>query len=407
MRRVAVLGAGLQGACVALDLASTGIAVDLFERDAQPLTRASAQNEGKIHLGYVYAGDRTMRSARTMVKGALRFAPLMRRWIGDALDAVPVSTPFRYVVHAHSLLGVAEIEAHLRGAHAIALEESCDAGVDYFGRGVHVPLRRLRDAEFDALFDRRTAIAAYDTPEIGIDTEALCGAVRERLAREPSVRCRTQTRVTSVDATGTEPVVTFESNDGPGREAYPHVVNALGEERMAIDATAGIVPARPWSHRVKHFLRVRAPADAAGIPSATIVFGPFGDVAVYGNGEMYLSWYPAGRRGFSTALWPPPWPLVLEPESAAAMRRSIVAGLAGVVPALARLPRAAVDACEVKAGIIHAWGVTDIDDPTSGLHERHAIGPHTHGRYHSIDTGKLTVAPLFAAQVADRIRRTG
>ncbi len=62
-----------------------------------------------------------------------------------------------------------------------------------------------------------------------------------------------------------------------------------------------------------------------------------------------------------------------------------------------------VESCEVGGGVIVAWGETDIDDPASGLHERHAIGPRSHGRYHSVDTGKLTMAPRFGKLAADRI----
>src|SRR5688572_26567106 len=122
--RVAVLGGGLQGACVALELASAGINVDLFDKNDFCLTQASAQNEGKIHLGYVYANDRTLRTARTMVKGGITFSLLMRRWLGSDIDKIPVSAPFHYVVHTQSLLAVPEVENHFRASNEIALEES-------------------------------------------------------------------------------------------------------------------------------------------------------------------------------------------------------------------------------------------------------------------------------------------
>jgi hypothetical protein len=57
----------------------------------------------------------------------------------------------------------------------------------------------------------------------------------------------------------------------------------------------------------------------------------------------------------------------------------------------------------VKGGIIYALGTADIDEPSSALHNRYAIGVHSDGHYHSIDTGKLTMAPYFALQVCDRI----
>ena len=92
--RVAVLGAGLQGSCVALELASKRIKVDLYEKRPACVTAASANNEGKIHLGFLFARDPSLRSAKAMIKGALSFAPLLRRWLGDALDRIAVSSPF-------------------------------------------------------------------------------------------------------------------------------------------------------------------------------------------------------------------------------------------------------------------------------------------------------------------------
>jgi hypothetical protein len=259
-------------------------------------------------------------------------------------------------------------------------------------------------AECDGAFARDAVAAAFATGEIAVDAEALCDAVRARLAREPGVRCRTGTRVLAVDAQGARPIVRFAAGGVIEREAFDHVVNALGEERLAIDATAGYAPEQRWSHRIKHFVRARAPSVAGSIPSATIVLGPFGDIAAYRRGEMYLSWYPTGRRGFSTALVPPAWPLRLDAATARATAITIVERLCAVVPALAALAAAADVEYDLKAGVITAWGDTDIDDPSSGLHVRHAIGPRTRGRYHSVDTGKLTVAPLFAATIGERIR---
>ena len=58
---------------------------------------------------------------------------------------------------------------------------------------------------------------------------------------------------------------------------------------------------------------------------------------------------------------------------------------------------------QVDAGAIVAVGQSDGDDPCSELHDRTRIGVTSHGRYHSIDPGKLTTAPLFAIEAADRV----
>ena len=150
---------------------------------------------------------------------------------------------------------------------------------------------------------------------------------------------------------------------------------------------------------------MQGPGVAARIPSVTLVLGAFGDTVGYGTDALYLSWYPAGMRGTSAEIAPPAWPLPLGELDAAHVRRGILDGLARIVPAVGDLPAEAVAASQVKGGIIFAWGRTDIDDRASGLHERHAIGPRSHGRYHTVDTGKLTMAPLFGKRIADRIRQ--
>ena len=80
--QVAVLGGGLQGCCTALALAESGVRVTLFDRNEQLLSRAAVANEGKIHLGYMYAGDPSLSTARTMMRGALAFAPFFARHLG-------------------------------------------------------------------------------------------------------------------------------------------------------------------------------------------------------------------------------------------------------------------------------------------------------------------------------------
>src|SRR5262249_9949414 len=253
---------------------------------------------------------------------------------------------------------------------------------------------RLAGRECSALFDRRLVKAAFRTAEIGIDPETLAALVRARLLADPKIRCLQRAFVRGVTQDDKGVIVNFELSGNRERARYDHVVNTLWEGRLAVDQTAGLAPDRPWLYRIKHYLRMRAPGLAATIPSTTIVLGPFGDIVAYGNGALYLSWYPVGLRGLSSALSPPAWPMELDEPTTLEVRQGIHAGLTRIVPAVAALTPDSVESCKVKAGIIFAWGCTDIDDPTSGLHERHAIGPRSKGRYHTVDTGKLTMAPL-------------
>ena len=167
--RVAVLGAGLQGSCIALELARRGVEVDLVDRADTPMTGASKHNEGKVHLGYVYANDPTRRTARTMIEGALEFGPLLRTWVGKDLDEVARAAPFSYVVHRDSLLDVAAVERHFDDCHAIALELLGGREPDYLGGDPRIPPRRLSRSESAPHYDPAAVLAAYDTSELAVE----------------------------------------------------------------------------------------------------------------------------------------------------------------------------------------------------------------------------------------------
>ena len=81
------------------------------------------------------------------------------------------------------------------------------------------------------------------------------------------------------------------------------------------------------------------------------------------------------------------------------------AGRDGAICALClrALNPAELEEVTVKGGVIVAMGETDIYDPASELHRRFEIGVTSTGRFHSVDPGKLTMAPYFADVCASRI----
>jgi hypothetical protein len=378
--------------------------VDLFDQAEAPLNGSSKHNEGKIHLGLVYAADDSLQTARLMMSAAACFSSHLRRWIGSAIDAVPVSSPFYYVVHRDSILPVDRIRAHLAACRQIALEHASSGDGAYFGSDFQAPSRELTPAERDRLFDAESIAAAFLTPEIAIDPIVLAKVLREHLRSVHNVRLRMNTRILAAGAGNAFGTVRFEHAGSAGEENYDHIVNALWAGRLVIDATAGVPPSPPWLWRVKHYMRVGGDAASERLPSVTIVLGPFGDVVNYPNNEIYLSWYPVCCTGRSTGLEPPMSWLPPAADQKALLREEVPAALSKVVPGIAHLPRAVLQSADIGGGIIFARGQSDVDDPASGLHRRRDIGVYSRGRYHSIDTGKYATAPLFAVEVAARIR---
>ena len=152
---VLVLGAGLQGAGVALELAARGISVTLLERDAVAVNRASLRNEGKIHLGLIYANDPSLGTALLQLEGALRFRSILGRWLGANAGWLSTSTPFHYLVARDSLLAPDALAAHYRAVEAGCRERlGEDSALDYLGARPDRLFWPLTDAELAAHFDR-------------------------------------------------------------------------------------------------------------------------------------------------------------------------------------------------------------------------------------------------------------
>ena len=207
--KVAVLGAGLQGACIALELAANGVNVDLYDRNSLPLTKTSVLNEGKIHLGFYYGNDPSLRTARAVLKGALNFAPLLRRWIGEDIDRVPVSPPYSYGVHKDSLLTPEAVECHLLACNSLIKESGAPEDA-YFGAPYGDTPARLQD--LGEIFNPETITTAFSTPEVAISAEALAVFVRTHLATEAGIRMVIGANVRCVTAGSRSSAVDFEAS---------------------------------------------------------------------------------------------------------------------------------------------------------------------------------------------------
>ena len=400
--RVAVLGGGLQGCCIALALADRGVKVTLFDKNESLLSRAAIANEGKIHLGYMYAGDPTLSTARTMMQGALAFAPFFARHLGLTPERMTVSIPAAYVVHRDSQRGPEEISRYLAAVHRLVGEAADKCRDAYFGIDLGVALREWTAAERDMALNSDIALAAFDSPEVAINPIDLATALNARIAGAARIEVRLAHTVRSLQQNVRGVCVVSTGPQGASHDSYDHVVNALWDGRLAIDATLGHRPGRPWLHRLKYGISFRRPDIVRG-RSVTIILGPFGEVVSYPDGLAYLTWYPECLQGMSGELSPPDWVTYPPEPLRSRLLKGTLAALSDIVPSLRDLNPNELSDVSVKGGVIVAWGQTDIDDPQSELHHRFEIGVTSAGRFHSVDPGKLTMAPYFADVCADRI----
>jgi len=401
---VAVLGAGLAGACTALELAQRGLNVTLIDRDECAMNRASLRNEGKIHLGLVYANDSSMASGYLQLTGALRFRRLLQRWVGDAVADIGISTPFTYLVASDSLLSVRDLATYYAKLDdKYQAELAADPGLDYLGTSPEHLVSEASWGKLTGYFDEGHFQGAFRTAELAVDTSQLAHALREALDEHPQVRFLPGRTIREVEELGDLLRLGGTGASGTWEMTAEHVVNATWESRLALDRHFGIDIEEGWLHRLKYRVIARLPASMREAPSVTMVLGPYGDVVVRPSGTAYLSWYPAGLQGWTHDIAPPeiwdaPCRGEVAEQFAEEIARETIDSIGSWYPGVREARPEIVD-----AGVIVAYGRTDVDTPDSGLHDRTRVGVHSAGRFHSVDPGKLTTAPLFAMVAADRV----
>jgi glycine/D-amino acid oxidase-like deaminating enzyme len=397
---VGVLGAGIQGSCIALELARRGHRVDLYDRCNLPLTQASWWNEGKIHLGLVYANDPTGRTHETMLRGALHFVPYLSRWIGSPVALTHV--PFDYAVHRSSLLSGERIEAHFARVESCYREMSDGLGLRYPGSDGRPFFVAMSAAECNAQFDADLVTKAYRTAERAANPRQLAVQLRAAIAAEKRIRFVGDTEVLGIMQDDRGAINVSLRQDGQLLSVrHAQIANALWAGRLAVDRTANVAYRRPWMYRTKLGFVLAHRSSAPAIPSVTFLLGSYGDSVRYDDGTLYVSWYPDCMIGSSSELVTRDFVAGLD----AATRRAIVlrsmAAMSMLIPALGSYGSCSDN--EIGGGVIAAWGDAGIDHPDSELHRRYDIGVSSYGKYHSVDTGKYTMAPLFAVETCDRI----
>ena len=399
MTHVAVLGAGIMGTATALCLARRRIRVTLFDAAPRALDGASRWNEGKIHLGYLYAGDASLETARRLLDGGLAFKALLEALIGQSIDEATSARDDLYLVHRRSIVGADAAAAYYDAVSALV--RAHPAARTYLTPAQDARAVRLSSTELEAVCDPAHVAAGFRVLERSVSTRWIADRLVEAIAAEPRIEPRFGTRVRGLRRRGAAAdapidVVTDAGADGP----FDAVVNALWEGRLAVDAAMGVPPPPTWSHRFRRAVFVRTTRDV-DVPNVVIATGPYGDVKNYTGRDLYVSWYPAGLAADGSGITPPPI-AALDPAAEARLADDVLASLGAILPGVASL-RSAIASIDVNGGWVYAAGRGALDDPRSTLHRRDRAGILRQGSYISVDTGKYSIAPWLAERIATEL----
>jgi hypothetical protein len=424
--QVAVLGAGIMGSCLALECAQRGFLVDLYDLEPAPMTGASLQNEGKLHLGFVYAKDTTNETQKVMVRGSLSFSRIIEKLTGSTVREFHQSEPFRYFIPRDSQLDMISIEKHFQNVQSLLDKTIKATGDNYLNLTTSNFYYKNPPQVHEQYFSNEHTLGSFTTEERSVSTQAIARIITNAIFKQKNIRFHGNSHILSVKRSGLANVeVTVGFQGLKSAVFYPVVVNCLWDDKLRIDKTAGIPESGPWILRYKAMIRITAPgAKMYEIPSATGILGLYGDIVNHLDGTYYLSWYPLCKLGESLnedgrKLHEKTHPFLIQdikkvisrnPEMSRRITnfthrrfiRNNIKSMVKYVPSLRQLLTYGTE-CKISGGVILARGKTDIDDPLSYLHQRSNIGPMSYGGYITVDTGKYCTAPLFALETADMV----
>lgn len=370
--RVAVIGAGLTGVLVALNLAERGCDVTLFGRSSELISGASYGNEGKIHLGYVYAMDSSLCTAHTMLRGTEAFRREVGRWTSMALFERHISKPFIYAAPLDSMKDPESIQDYFDAVSDLGKSYSVAPGGR---RPLHTS--RLSQAELSNLFDASKVSAAWQMEEVAIDPLAIRLALIAALSGLSRIEVRLGCEVQKLEDTKRGWAVAFSMNAAEESELFDIIINSAWEQRLAIVATAGISQGRPVVHRCKCGLRTGNLGVVANLPSVTFLVGEYGDTVAYAEGA-YINWYPAGMIAQVVNSAPACVDIAQAKGNHEGLVHDSLSGILGLMPAFRELLEGCSSDWDVVGGWITAWGDSGIQDRRSHLHKRHEIGVHSY-----------------------------
>lgn len=384
------------GCCTALELARRGIATTLVDAAAEPMQGASRWNEGKLHLGFLYAGDPTLATARKLVPGGVQFLPLLERLLGGSLRELVTGDDDLFLVHRSSVVSAEAFAQYADATIALLREHARTVRDEYPVSLRDAAVQRLTAPELAAITPSSDIVAGFRTPERSISTAAVADRIVAAIRNEPRIMLQLGTRVRGLRR-GADDRLSIIGADGLASDPFDVVINAAWEGRPAIDASLDVHPPAPWSHRFR--AAVFATLPDAPFESAVVCTGPFGDVKRYADGRVYLSYYHAGLLAEGHDLTPPYASAALDAAARTRVLEGTLDGLARWFPAIDRIRRH-VSADDVHGGWVYAVGQGSLADAGSTLHRRDRFDLHADRGYISVDTAKYSIAPWLASRVA-------
>lgn len=391
---VIVLGAGIQGTLAALLLAQHGRQVHLIDKNSKMLTASSLNYEGRIHTGMLYAMDHSFRTAERLATDALAFAPMIERLLEHPIDWENLrSESTQYYIHRDSHLSADQLIEFWTRLETKIGDDLSDPTLSYVGLR---PKRLFKETAIPHNAAPGVITRAFETAEHCLDQVKFNRMIESAVLAHPLITVSLDHEIVALeDVNSSNHKVSLRDPTGHIEHRTANlVVNCLWEARAIFDAAVNMVDNFSESLRLKYSLLLKSNAYLRNLGSFMLTHGAYGGIVVTPNSDtVMISWYPASLGGLiPSQTLPADWAAQcagqIPDQIVERVLQESVEGFRGIFPDFPD-PELAL----MKAGVIVAHGLKDIDDRQSGFHQRDERPIQRQGSYISIATGKYGSAP--------------
>lgn len=392
-KTVSILGAGIQGVCVALMLQKHGYKVNLIDKSWGIMNRASMTQEGKIHLGLIYGMDKSLRTGYRMVQDALHFAPILDRLLGanqnwDLLK----SKKDTYLVTKDSMLSSKDAETYFEALDTKFQEQIRNTNLHYLGSR---PERIFQKSQTPWYVESSLIDSAFQTEEVSVDQPKLKELFKRKIQNTPSIELFLEHKVMEIKRKKDSLVVVCKTESKtPKNFESEIVVNCMWENRIYFDQMMGIEDDQIHSLRLKYGLILKADDFLLSLDSVNLIHGAYGSFVIHPNSNTaFFCWYPSSMKGLIPyGPLPESWEQACDGNFSKEEIDSLIMdnfiAFKRYIPKLQNF-----NLLRVSAGVILAEGNKDIDKPDSGFHSRIESPIRKLDGYYSVSTSKFTSAP--------------
>ena len=387
-----IMGGGLQGCCFALYLKKHGKEVCIIEKNNQLLQEASGNNEGKIHLGFVYSNDPSLQTGEKMLIDALNFSSSIEYLIGKKINWQSIkSKKFIYLVPKTSIITEKELDIYFSKLQTKYTELLIqNPKLNYLGER---PQEIYKKIDIPDNFNKEYFTCCYQTVEYAIDIKILNQLIIDNL-KNNEIPIILNNTIEEIKKSNNFFLIKTNKNNFYSEK----LINCLWSSKTKIDNFILEKKTFNTNYRYKFGIISDYINSLSNQYSITIVNGQFGDFVNFSN-YMYFSWYPYSVLGFCCSTQAPSewntYNLINDKNNFINLHKDIFNFLFK--------QNFDFQNPKIIGGVIVAKGIQDIINPKSKLHKRNEKRIKMKNNYFSISTGKYTSAPYNSLLLSEYI----